>query len=545
MKPVEQQSDGIAIEPWPVSNYLEYMGNVDNPLPIMLSPFQAHLESEESALAIEIADIENSYRKSFRHGRREYGWTTIIKYLHRDQIRTHCPDLILAIHDAIGDVLLRRGKYSFLSVGGESRRLQLLDVIHRDVELSYMLRAYAQHVLKIPIGGNAQDPYEQHARAVVERLVHPYNTDLKLPLDADVMPEVYEGVSSRITAFLDRLQHDRNIGYQVEHNRSTTIFHIPDWKIFWHPPRLNAEATVYEPTLKWVNRSLLFYPKRDDIREYVIRIEDGHRGEGNSQWRAVYVQGGIVDTNGNFHHLNIETWISPLASRKNGLAEIDERSGPRVSSRQNQGVVFDVRKKIAKVPTHDPYNYTDELPMILPADINKLLGLLSRQIQYFALTVEQNDVEKLTANVKTLVSALMLHPVHGVFSPEKAEVAMGAMLLAFMQAPNRMLQFFSVSGLSNIFPRAVRLDRKGKFISLDRIGDTMNPTTEVDPESGTLSWRLDEMGIYMAIIHATGDSYPTMKTKRSIAAEFCWLFDPRASNTLDISLKRQNGKTKL
>lgn len=499
----------------------EEQGNVT--LPPLLTPLRAFLEYDVSETSRRMSTLRQAYINDFRNDRRIYPRETVINYLHLNQIDTKFLALVSSVYDGIGDVVSANGQGNFLSPGGENRRLQLMDIVHRDAEHPYVIRAFARELLAVPPGGVSDSPYEQHARRIIERLSHPYNADIKVPVPVESMPMVEQSIEDRIALFLEK----SIVSYSVIPQNGEITFFIPEWSRFWQAPRIDAEIPVNVLQLRWAQRSLIFHPSLRDVAGYAIRINSNHRPDINPDWQSVYVRAGIVNPDGEFIHYNFEGSVSPLATRENGLTRLDERSGPFVSDFQNTGATFNVREKTVTVPSLELYQFVDVLPVTLPEDINKLLGLLNRQIQYYALTFEQNDQRLLVKNAQALVRAIVTINNQKDISPEKAEQAMQTMALAFLQAPNGTLEFFRASGLSTIFPRAVRLDTKERMTSLDRT-DMCFPTTEVDPETGIINWNIHELGLYMAVVHATGDSYPTMKTKRSIAAEFCWLFDPRA-----------------
>lgn len=491
-------------------------------LPPLLTPFAAFLEYEESGASRAIKQVQTSYIDLYRRGVRQYDWDSVISYLHADQFGTRLPDVVASLYEGIGDVLGAYGHQMFTSHGGERRRLELRDIVHRDIEHPHILRVFARDLLAVPTGGDPSSFYERCAHSIVSRLVHPYNKDLKVPLPVCALPTIGHAVEKRIVLTLEALQTK----FSVQRVGDNVTIYIPDWRTFWSAPRIRAEIPVNVPRLEWGEKFLIMYPKLHCVAGYVISVCEHHRPDGNSRWQALYLQGGIVDPRGEFIHLNLEAFISPEATKVNQLAEVDERSGSRVTSYQRQGVIFDTKTRTVTLPTHDSYRFSDALPDPLPRDIDKLLGLLNRQVQYYALTVEQNDKRQLTLNARKLVR--MIERLRGCqsISPEKAEQAIQTMALAFLQAPNALVEFFRVSGLSTVFPKAVRLDMKVRMSSLDRL-DMCFPTTEVDPQTGMLNWTLQELGIYLAIIHASGDPFPTRTTKRSLMAEFCYLFDPR------------------
>lgn len=504
--------------------HLLHIGDRSNfSLPPMLTPWNAFLEDEPSLLSRRMKRLQVAYIDSYREGERQYPWKRVAECLHADQIDTHLSDILLSIYDGIGNVLKDHGQHVFTSHGGEKRRLQLWDIVHRDYEHPQVIRAFARDLLAIPQGGDEESPYEQHARSVITRLTHPYNGDIKVPLTLEAMPMIQQGIVDRIALYLENTPY----AFTVTRDGEDVIFTIPQWNKFWAAPRMCVEVPVNVLQLRWDERFLVLYPESQHVGGYIIRVNAYHRPDGNQKWQTMYLQGGIVDQNGEFIHINLESYISPMATQGNGLGEVDERSGPGVSLYQNSGVVFDTKARLATVPTDLAHRFIDTLPLPLPKDINQLMGLLNRQIQYYALTIEQNDKRQLTLNARELVRNIGRLRNHQAISPEKAEQTMQTMALAFLQAPNALLEFFRASGLSVIFPRAARLDTKERMTNLDRT-DMCFPTTEVDPETGWINWKLHGLGLYMAIIHASGDQYPTQMTKRSIAAEFCWYFDPRA-----------------
>lgn len=500
----------------------EEQGNVT--LSPLLTPLRLFLEHDVSEASRRMIAVRQAYINDFRNGRRMYSRETVLNYLHLDQIDTQFPALVWSVYDGIGDVVSANGQEKFLSPGGENRRLQLMDIVHRDAEHPHVIRIFARELLAVPPGGVLDSPYEQHARRIVERLSHPYNADIKVPIPVESMPMVARTIEDRIALFLEK----SIVSYSVVPLNGEITFFIPEWSRFWQAPRIVAEIPVNVLHLRWAQRSLIFHPSLRDVAGYAIRINSNHRPDVNPDWQSLYVRAGIVNPDGEFIHYNFEGSVSPLATRENGLSRLDERSGLFVSDFQNTGVIFNVREKTATVPSLELHQFVDVLPATLPQDINKLLGLLNRQIQYYALTIEQNDKRHLISNAQALVRAIMtMNNQKGYISTEKAEQAMQTMALAFLQTPNKTLEFFRACELSAIFPRAARLDTKERMTSLDRL-DACFPTTEVDPETGMLNWNLHDLGLYLAVIHASGNQHLSRNTKRSIAAEFCWLFDPRA-----------------